>query len=152
MDSRRHPRSLLKASVRLVCPARGISKVHRSRDISMGGMFVVGTCLAHPGAELRIEMLGDDPEGPVLASVEAVVERVCMDGFGVSFRNAGRQFGESVAEQLLPRWNGEHLLDGVMILSRYMDAADLPQLMSLTSFASHHFRRCAKTRRCRLHL
>ncbi len=87
-NNRRHPRTRLRAEVKLNHPAAGEQHAH-TRDISEGGAFVVNEGLKLPALGEIIEVQVQGLPGEAAPVVRMKVVRIDREGVGLEFVNDG---------------------------------------------------------------
>lgn len=87
-NSRRFPRTRLRAEVKLNHPVVGEQRAH-TRDISEGGAYVLNEGLTLPAIGEIIEVQVQGLPGEIAPVVRMKVVRVDREGIGLEFLNDG---------------------------------------------------------------
>jgi len=120
--------------VDLYCAERDQHRKCRVSNIGLDGMFVVGLpCFRH---DQRVRATFGRSEGGAL-SLPCRVDQITLDGADLKFDNPSPQQIEELREVIYPHWNGHDLLEGVLILSNWVEADDFAGWLRLLTLVQH---------------
>jgi hypothetical protein len=134
MEARAHPRAKCRLTVDLYCPERKQQRKCRVSDISLGGMYVVGLPCFRLGQEVHATF-GQAEAGAL--SLICRVARIALDGAGLEFKAASPAQLDQLRSILYPQWRGGDLLQGVLILSHWVDANQFSDWLRLLTLLEH---------------
>ncbi len=96
-ENREHPRSLARLRVAFQV-GDGPRTESRSRDLSLGGMFIETATPPPYGTAVRVHLRLPDLEGE--ACLEAIVRWTTAEGMGVQFASMGARQTHGIVELL----------------------------------------------------
>jgi len=129
--------------VDLYCVERDQHRKCRVSNIGLDGMFVVGLpCFRN---NQRVRATFGRAEGGALC-LPCRVDQISLDGADLKFDNPSPQQVEELREIIFPHWNGTDLLEGVLILSNWIEAEDFAGWLRLLTLAQHWQRSTAGAR------
>lgn len=129
-DARRYPRITSRLPVAVCCDPDRTRQTLRTADISLGGVFVVGLGPVETGLPVQVQL---GPEGESKLHLNSRVVHRRGDGVGVEFVDNSPATMELLGSLLLPAWDGDSLLEGVLTFSPWHRDHDLGCWMRLTS-------------------
>ena len=65
------------------------------------------------------------------------MDQITLDGADLKFDSPSPQQIEELREVIYPHWNGQNLLEGVLILSNWVDADDFAGWLRLLTLVEH---------------
>jgi hypothetical protein len=152
VDARAHPRTRLSVPVGLYCASQNTYYRRKISNISVGGLFVSGTPCGRHGSQLEVIVNPVNRELRPSDRYRAQVVRSSLSGFALRFNDLDEEKRRSLDEVIWPKWDGEKLFEGLLIIALHEDIADLAGWMRLTSILCNQYRRlCGKNHRYRLH-
>jgi len=148
MEARAHPRSRLSVPVGLYCADKNRYYRRKINNISVGGLFVSGTPCARNSTRLEVTI---NPAKRVQEAPDrytAEVARSSASGFALKFNHLDEQKRRLLEDIIWPKWDGEQLFEGLLIVAPHEDIVDLADWMRLTSLLCNQYRRLC----CRNHI
>ncbi len=147
MEARNHPRTRLSVPVGLYCTEKSTYYRRKINNISVGGLYVDGNPCGRKGAQLEVII------NPAVSELESAdrytgeILRSCVSGFAMQFRYLDENQQRKMEELIWPKWDGEDMLEGLLIVAPREDVVDLADWMRLTSIVSRHYKRICSKRR-----
>lgn len=145
MEARAHPRTRLSVPVGLYCADKNTYYRRKIGNISVGGLFVAGSSCGRIGVQLEVIV---NPANQALEPSEryaAAVVRSSASGFALKFNHLDEQKKRSLEDVIWPKWDGEKLFEGLLIIAPHENIDDLAGWMRLTSLLCNQYRRlCCK--------
>ena len=134
MDSRAYPRIRCRLTVDLYCPERNQHRKCRVSDIGLGGMFVVGLPCFKRDQEV-VATFGHAEAGAL--TLPCRVARITLDGAALKYDCPSPSQLEELREIIYPEWRGGDLLQGVLILSNWVEADSFAGWLRLLTLLEH---------------
>ena len=145
MEARAHPRTRLSVPVGLYCADKNRYYRRKISNISLGGLFISGASCGRSGIQLGVTV---NPVNRALESSDrypAQLIRRSVSGFALKFDPLDEQRMRVLEEVIWPKWDGEQLFEGLLIVAPHTDIVDLAGWMRLTSLLCNQYRRlCGK--------
>ena len=132
-DSRRYPRLAFRSVLHLFRPTDRHPYECVSHDIGFGGLCAQGACGYRVGEPLSVVIGADQADG---LHLDARVVRSDSRGIACEFVGNSPASLEVLEALLMPTWDGERLLDGVVRFAPWGHHDDLAGWMRLTSLVS----------------
>ena len=151
MEARAHPRTRLSVPVGLYCADKHTYYRRKISNISVGGLFVSGSPCGRTGT--RLEVVVNPINRPLQPSdrYAAQVVRSSISGFALQFNRLNDQKLQALEEVIWPKWDGENMFEGLLIIAAHENIVDLAGWMRLTSILCNQYRRlCGKNHTYRL--
>ena len=145
MDARAHPRTRLAVPVGLYCADKNRYYRRKINNISVGGLFVSGSPCERSGAQLEV-IVNPTTQAPQASDrYTTEVVRSSASGFALKFNHLDEQRELALEDIIWPKWDGEELFEGLLIVAPHEDIVDLAGWMRLTSLLCNQYRRlCCK--------
>lgn len=140
MNQRSYPRTEFKTAAALRCPTRNISYGGVTHDIGTGGLCISGLSRMHEPDELSVVLPLRGREVQIPCRV-AWTDKMMI---GVQFVDMTPSHNVILKDLIDPSWDGDNLLEGLMLLSQYLAADSLSDWLRITSMLEKHFRRSLK--------
>ena len=141
MEARAHPRSRLSAPAGLYCADKNRYYRRKINNISIGGLFVSGTPCARNGTRLEVIINPAKRAKQAPERYSAAVARSSASGFALKFNHLDEQRKCALEDIIWPKWDGEELFEGLLIVAPHEDIVDLADWMRLTSLLCNQYRR-----------
>lgn len=151
MEARAYPRTKLSLPVGLYCPKKDFYYHRKISDISVGGLFVSGRPCGPAG--MAFDVIVNPAHTPVdqCQRFSAQVVRSTLDGFALKFSHLGQSERHSLEDVIWPKWDGENMYEGLLLIAAREDVKDLAGWLHLTSIVCNQYRRlCSKPRKPQL--
>ncbi len=145
MEARAHPRTRLSVPVGLYCADKNRCYRRKINNISVGGLFVSGSPCGHSGVQLEVIVNPTEraPQSSDRYTTEVV--RSSASGFALKFNHLDERKKRVLEDITWPKWDGEKLFEGLLIVAPHEDIVDLAGWMRLTSLLCNQYRRlCCK--------
>ena len=134
METLAEKRVKVRLVVDLYCVERDQHRKCRVSNIGLDGMFVVGLpCFKN---DQKVRATFGRSEGGALC-LPCRVSQIALDGADLKFDNPSAQQIEELREIIYPQWNGLNLLEGVLILSNWVEADDFTGWLRLLTLVQH---------------
>ncbi|MGD2119480.1 MAG: PilZ domain-containing protein [Chromatiales bacterium] len=130
-NKRRHPRTDCRfpVSIEQECSFFSQSHCHTS-NIGMKGLYIPNAPKMSAGATCTV-VLHDHQEE--ILRLTARVSHTDGSGIGLTFEGQHLEHCLKLKHIVKPRWNGESLLEGLLLTARYAHPTDLKDCLALTS-------------------
>lgn len=141
METGAHPRTRLSVPVGLYCADKNRYYRRKTNNISVGGLFISGTPCERSGVQLEVIV---NPARRVQEASDrytADVIRSSVSGFALKFNRLDEQKRRALEDAIWPKWDGEQLFEGLLIVAPHEDIVDLADWMRLTSLLCNQYRR-----------
>jgi hypothetical protein len=145
VEARAHPRTRLSVPVGLYCADKKRYYRRKINNISVGGLFVSGSPCGRTGTQLEVIV---NPVNRALQPSDRYTARIVrssVSGFAMQFSHLDAQKTGALEEVIWPKWDGENMFEGLLIIAPHEDIVDLAGWMRLTSILCNQYRRlCCK--------
>jgi hypothetical protein len=137
--------------VGLYCADKNRYYRRKISDISVGGLFVSGSPCGRSGAQLEVMVNPANRAQQPSDRYTTEVVRSSVSGFALKFDQLDEQKKHALEDLIWPKWDGENMFEGLLIVAPHEDIVDLAGWMRLTSLLCNQYRRlCAKNHICHL--
>ena len=138
MEAEKEPRVSLILAVKVECLGRDYRGECTTRDISPVGAFLRGASLPSMGERLRLEILLNQGQSPIM--VDAVVVGMERGGVDVRFEFLSVGNRRALERRIYSTWDRSDFWEGLLRAAGHGEI-NLPQLMKLTSMVHQLERR-----------
>ena len=130
-NKRRHPRTDCRFPVCIEqkCSFFAESHCHTS-NIGMKGLFIPNAPKLSTGSRCTVIIHDNQQE---ILKIAARVSHTDGSGVGLTFEEQRIEHCLKLKHIVKPRWNGESLLEGLLLTARYAHPRDLKECLALTS-------------------
>jgi len=131
--------------VGLYCADKNRYYRRKINNISEGGLFVSGAPCARNGTRLEVTINPAKRAQEASDRYKAEVARSSASGFALKFNHLDELKRRVLEDIIWPKWDGEQLFEGLLIVAPHEDIVDLADWMRLTSLLCNQYRRlCGK--------
>jgi len=131
--------------VGLYCADKNKYYRRKSNNISVGGLYVSGSPCGRGGTQLEVMVNPVNRAQQPSERFAAEVVRSSVSGFALKFNHLDEQKKRALEDVIWPKWDGEELFEGLLIVAPHEDIVDLAGWMRLTSVLCNQYRRlCCK--------
>jgi hypothetical protein len=131
--------------VGLYCADKHTYYRRKINNISAGGLFISGSSCGRSGIQLEVVVNPANPAQETSERYSAEVVRSSVSGFALKFNHLNEQKKRALEDVIWPKWDGEKLFEGLLIVAPHEDIVDLAGWMRLTSLLCNQYRRlCCK--------
>lgn len=119
-----------RLKVGLRAPQLGLSTICHTYEIGADSLFVEGAPALQRGGEVELTFTGVGGES---VSVLCVVDAHAGSNLFLRYRDLDHARRQRLEEIIWPPWDGENLLDGLMLMAARYDVQTFSDLMCLTT-------------------